>query len=99
MSSCKVKKKADPYQEQKTKFLQRVSDFWLDHGNGFPSPSDVASWNVYVLSNGWFKHYSLMFEFEDTGKAFTIELVKDEIDNEHYEVGIYFRVINISKYR
>ena len=98
MSSCssKVMKKADPYQEEKIQFLQRVSSFWLNHGQGFPSPRDVASWNVYLLSQGWV-HYSLMFESEETGKAFKIHLLKGHnIDTEHYEVELHFKVIDTS---
>ena len=99
MSGCssKVMKRADPYQEEKTQFLQRVSSFWLDHGQGFPSPRDEAPWNVYLLSKGWFDHYSLMFESEETGKAFIIHLQKGHnIDTEHYEVELHFMAIDIS---
>ena len=91
---------ADPYQESEVDYRRRTVQFFVDNNALYPDPTENTSWEVYVLSQKTFGHYSLMFESETTGNAFTIELLKTQQTGEEdkYEVIMRFLVMDISRY-
>ena len=97
MSSLKSFK-ADPYQESETDYKRKTITFFVDNNALYPDPTEDTSWQVYVLSNATFGHWSLMFESETTGNAFTIELYKIiPKDKDNYQVVMHFVVMDIKK--
>ena len=98
MASSQISK-ADPYQESEREYKQRTIDFFVDNRALYPDPSTETYWQVYILSKATFGHWSLMFESEDTGKAFTIELLKtQQRDTDNFEVIMRFVVMDIKNY-
>ena len=89
---------ADPYQESLEDFQRRRYKFFVENHDLYPDPGKETSWQVYVLSNATFGHWSLMFESETTGNAFTIELYKIiPKDKDNYQVVMHFVVMDIKK--
>ena len=98
MSSLKSFK-ADPYQESETDYKRKTITFFVDNNALYPDPTEDTSWQVYVLSNATFGHWSLMFESETSGNAFTIELLKTTSnDQDNYQVEMNFVVMDIKNY-
>ena len=90
---------ADPYKESEKEYKRRTVAFFVENRDLYPHPSEETSWQVYILSMKTFGHWSLMFESEVTGKAFTIELLKaQQLPPDKYEVIMNFVVMDIKNY-
>ena len=90
---------ADPFKESEKAYKQRTIEFFAKNKDLYPHPSQDTSWQVYVLSQKTFGHWALMFESEETGKAFTIELLKTQaLQQGKYEVIMNFVVMDIKNY-
>ena len=81
------------YEDDFNQFSNKASEFWREHRQNLPHLNGIVSWKVYCLRNGYFGHYSLLFESEDG--SFLIELCKELDAERDYKVALSMRVIDI----
>ena len=85
---------AGAYSEKKEDLLLRVYEFWTSNHDNLPAADKDISWNVYWFYKNYLKHYTLVFKSRETGEAFLIGLVKDDIAGPNPKITMDFKVID-----